>query len=270
MTPIELKAEIERLHAAGFAWAMACCGRNRERAEDVLQTSYLKVLDGKARFEGRSSFRTFLFRRHPPHRVRGEAPRPRSARSSSGRRDSRRLRCGGRVGLRRAPRAEVRGRAAPRGGSAKVLHLVFAMGMTLQEAAETLSTLGRGRGEPLSPRQAAARRRAGRGSGRVTSAARRTRARARPAVRGRAPRGRVRGAGTRRAARARPRRRPRAGAISTLALAAALAVLVAAAVLLLRAGALRRGAARGATRRLSSPTGSLRPRSSSTRRDPSS
>src|SRR5574338_407399 len=61
MTPNELRAEIERLHRSGFAWAMVCCGRNRERAEDVLQTSYLKILDGRARFEERSSFRTFLF-----------------------------------------------------------------------------------------------------------------------------------------------------------------------------------------------------------------
>ncbi len=61
MTPAETRAEIERLHPAGFAWSMACCGRERERAEDVLQTSYLKILEGRARFEGRSSFKTFLF-----------------------------------------------------------------------------------------------------------------------------------------------------------------------------------------------------------------
>src|SRR5262249_44665600 len=61
MTPTDLRAEIERLHAAGFAWALACCGRDRERAQDVLQTSYLKILDGRARFAGRSSFKTYLF-----------------------------------------------------------------------------------------------------------------------------------------------------------------------------------------------------------------
>ena len=29
---------------------MICCGRNRHLATDALQTSYLKVLEGKARF----------------------------------------------------------------------------------------------------------------------------------------------------------------------------------------------------------------------------
>ncbi len=55
------EGELERLHPASFSWAMACCGRNREEAEDVLQIAYLRVLDGRARFEGRSSFKTFFF-----------------------------------------------------------------------------------------------------------------------------------------------------------------------------------------------------------------
>jgi RNA polymerase sigma-70 factor (ECF subfamily) len=40
---------------------MACCGRDRDDAEEVLQTVYLTVLDGRARYDGRSSFRTWLF-----------------------------------------------------------------------------------------------------------------------------------------------------------------------------------------------------------------
>ena len=56
-----VEAELERHHADCFAWAMACCGRDRNEAEDVLQTSYLKVLDGRAVFAGRSSFKTWLF-----------------------------------------------------------------------------------------------------------------------------------------------------------------------------------------------------------------
>jgi len=53
--------QLEDLHPASFGWALACCRWNREEAEEVLQTAYLKVLDGKARYAGRSSFRTWLF-----------------------------------------------------------------------------------------------------------------------------------------------------------------------------------------------------------------
>ncbi len=57
----EIARELERLHLDGWGWALACCGRRREEALDVLQAAYLKVLDGQARFAGRSSFRTWLF-----------------------------------------------------------------------------------------------------------------------------------------------------------------------------------------------------------------
>ena len=56
-----VEAELERHHADCFAWAMACCERDRSEAEDVLQTSYLKVLDGRAVFASRSTFKTWLF-----------------------------------------------------------------------------------------------------------------------------------------------------------------------------------------------------------------
>src|SRR5881296_531571 len=57
----DLTAELEQLHAAAFGWALSCCGWDRSAAEDVLQASYLKLLDGRARFDGRSSLRTFVF-----------------------------------------------------------------------------------------------------------------------------------------------------------------------------------------------------------------
>jgi RNA polymerase sigma factor (sigma-70 family) len=57
----DLAQELERLHPASFSWALSCCRRDREEAEEVLQTCYLKVLEGRARFDGRSSFKTFLF-----------------------------------------------------------------------------------------------------------------------------------------------------------------------------------------------------------------
>ena len=56
-----MKEELERLHPAAFGWAMACCAFARQEAEDVLQTAYLKILDGRARFDGRSSYKTWLF-----------------------------------------------------------------------------------------------------------------------------------------------------------------------------------------------------------------
>ena len=40
---------------------MSCCEWDRGEAEDVLQTSYLKVLDGRAVFDAHSSLKTWLF-----------------------------------------------------------------------------------------------------------------------------------------------------------------------------------------------------------------
>ncbi|MDH3459336.1 MAG: RNA polymerase sigma factor [Gemmatimonadota bacterium] len=57
----DLEAELERHHRAAYGWAMSCCGWDRTQADDVLQTSYLKVLEGRATFGGRSAFRTWLF-----------------------------------------------------------------------------------------------------------------------------------------------------------------------------------------------------------------
>ena len=59
--PDDLRARLERHHGEAFAWSLACCKGERDVAEDVLQTSYLKILDGRAQFEGRSTFRTWLF-----------------------------------------------------------------------------------------------------------------------------------------------------------------------------------------------------------------
>lgn len=56
-----LRRDIEQLHEASFAWALACCAFRRDEAEDVLQTVYLKLLDGRAKRDGRSSLKTWLF-----------------------------------------------------------------------------------------------------------------------------------------------------------------------------------------------------------------
>jgi RNA polymerase sigma-70 factor (ECF subfamily) len=57
----ELKAELEKLHSASFGWALSCCRRNPAEAEEVLQTVYLKILQGKAIYRGESKLQTWLF-----------------------------------------------------------------------------------------------------------------------------------------------------------------------------------------------------------------
>ena len=61
MESAELRDLLEHHHASSFGWAMACCRRDQGEAEEVLQIVYLKVLEGKARFNGKASFKTWLF-----------------------------------------------------------------------------------------------------------------------------------------------------------------------------------------------------------------
>ncbi len=61
LNPDELEARLTELHADSYGWALSCCGWNEVEAEDVVQTTYVKVLSGQAHYAGRSSFRTWLF-----------------------------------------------------------------------------------------------------------------------------------------------------------------------------------------------------------------
>src|SRR6266849_10739080 len=56
-----LRSALEAHHVESFGWALSCCRRRHDEAENVLQLSYVKVLSGKAVFDGRSSFKTWLF-----------------------------------------------------------------------------------------------------------------------------------------------------------------------------------------------------------------
>lgn len=57
----DLEAELARLHPDAFAWAMRCLSGDRDEAEDALHAAYERILAGRAGFDGRSSFRTWLF-----------------------------------------------------------------------------------------------------------------------------------------------------------------------------------------------------------------
>ncbi|MEZ5499492.1 MAG: sigma-70 family RNA polymerase sigma factor [Steroidobacteraceae bacterium] len=59
--PLLTLRDLRALHAAAYGWARRCCHGDAEDAADVLQTTYLYILDGRARFSGRSSLRTWLF-----------------------------------------------------------------------------------------------------------------------------------------------------------------------------------------------------------------
>lgn len=139
MTADDLRAELERHHVAAFGWALSCCAWDRTEAEDALQTSYLKVLDGRARFDGHASFRTWLFgvirRTAAEHRRRAgrrqrkladwkqepaeTSENPEAALSQS---EANRILLSALQTL--APRQQ------------EILHLVFYQGLTIQEASQ--------------------------------------------------------------------------------------------------------------------------------------
>jgi RNA polymerase sigma-70 factor (ECF subfamily) len=59
--PLIDERELERLHEQCFSWALTCAQGRRHEAEDILQMTYLAILEGDAKFGGRSSLRTWLF-----------------------------------------------------------------------------------------------------------------------------------------------------------------------------------------------------------------
>ena len=61
MDDAELRTQLEHLHPDSYGWALGCCARNHDEAEEVLQIVYLKILEGRARFDGRATLKTWLF-----------------------------------------------------------------------------------------------------------------------------------------------------------------------------------------------------------------
>jgi RNA polymerase sigma-70 factor (ECF subfamily) len=58
---VNLREELERYHSASYGWTLACCAHDHALADDVLQSVYVKVLEGRAQYEGQSTFKTWLF-----------------------------------------------------------------------------------------------------------------------------------------------------------------------------------------------------------------
>jgi len=139
----ELEARLARLHPDCFGWARSCCGWNDADAEDVLQTTYLKVISGKARFGGRSAFRTWLF-----GVIRQTAREHRRRAESEWARAEKLQREGDPpqepdlpdVEVERSERQRVLREALMRlpDRQSEVLHLVFYQDLTIREAAEVM------------------------------------------------------------------------------------------------------------------------------------
>ena len=59
------KSKLERLleenHRDAYLWARQCCRFDEDRAKDVLQNVYLKILEGKAVYKEKAPFKTWLF-----------------------------------------------------------------------------------------------------------------------------------------------------------------------------------------------------------------
>lgn len=140
----EVEGRLAELHAASFGWACSCCGWNEADAEDVLQKVYVKVLSGRARYDGRSAFRTWLFGviRNTAHEhargLRGHERRAERLAREAGTGVSEEERPDER--LERRERAErLRGALARLPDRQReVLQLVFYQDMTIREAADVM------------------------------------------------------------------------------------------------------------------------------------
>jgi len=55
------KAELETIHGQLFGWALSRCGFNAATAEDLMQQAYVELLSGRARFDNKSTLKTFVF-----------------------------------------------------------------------------------------------------------------------------------------------------------------------------------------------------------------
>ena len=54
-------AQLAELHDGAWQWAMSIVGADRASAEDVLQQVYLKIVEGRAHYDGRSALKTWLY-----------------------------------------------------------------------------------------------------------------------------------------------------------------------------------------------------------------
>lgn len=59
--PEELMPELKKLHTDSYRWSVICTHGDESAAQDVLQQVYLKILEGRARYQQQASLKTWLF-----------------------------------------------------------------------------------------------------------------------------------------------------------------------------------------------------------------
>ncbi len=55
------RSALAALHGEVYGWALSRCDFNHAAAEDLVQQAYVELLSGKARFDNKSSLKTFVF-----------------------------------------------------------------------------------------------------------------------------------------------------------------------------------------------------------------
>ena len=58
---IDMHSLLKEHHKESYIWALRCCRGNVYEAKEALQQCYLKALEGRAKFNGQSEFKTWLF-----------------------------------------------------------------------------------------------------------------------------------------------------------------------------------------------------------------
>ena len=59
--PLVSRSALEAIHDQVFGWALSRSDYDRTVAEDLVQQAYVELLNGRARFDGRSTLKTFVF-----------------------------------------------------------------------------------------------------------------------------------------------------------------------------------------------------------------
>jgi len=56
-----IKSTLEHHHRDCYGWALHCCHQDKDLASEVLQDSYVKILENQRGFIGKSEFKTWAF-----------------------------------------------------------------------------------------------------------------------------------------------------------------------------------------------------------------